>query len=382
MTIIDKYYKIKIDDDKKKEAHTMNEALTLTMNQSFIPEKTNFSKKYFQIFITDNRVKEKTMKNYLTYLKHFAEWIQSNDIHNPSRDDIRSYMRHLDSYISEKTGKPLEITSKQQYFQVVKTFFQFLENENLYENITKGIKSFKVDRKEERKRPFTEEELKTILSSIDRTTQKGKRDFAIILLCITGGLRIIEIQRANIEDLETIDNQCRLWIQGKGKDTKNQYIKVIPEVKEAIEDYLATRQKAKDSEPLFTTTGNKAPNRRIEETSISRLLKTIFKKSGFDSKKLTPHSLRHSSNYILYEITSDIEKVREHSRHSDISTTQIYINHYDRDKNDFEQQIFNQIFKTHTKENRQEIVANINQLNEEDIVKVSEYIRTLKEEKI
>ena len=111
-------------------------------------------------------------------------------------------------------------------------------------------------------------------------------------------------------------------------------------------------------------------------------MKTIFRKSGFDSKKLTPHSLRHSSNYILYQITDDIEKVREHSRHSDISTTQIYINHYDRDKNDFEQQIFNQIFKTKTKECRQEIVADINQLKEEDIVKVSEYIRTLKEEKI
>lgn len=358
----------------------MNGTLTQTMNQSFIPEKQDFSKNYFQIFIRDNRVKEKTMKNYLTYLKHFAEWILQEEIENPTRQDLRRYQDHLDTYISEKTGKPLEITSKQQYFQVVKTFFQFLENENLYKDISKGIKSYKINKTEERKRAFTEDELKTILSSIDRTTQKGKRDFAIILLCITGGLRIIEIQRANIEDLEIIDNQCRLWIQGKGKDTKNQYIKVIPEVREAIEDYLAIRDKKKDCEPLFTSTSNRSKNQRIAETSISRLLKTTFKKSGFDSKKLTPHSLRHSSNYILYEITSDIEKVREHSRHSDISTTQIYINHFDRDKNDFEQQIFNQLFKTKTKEDRQKIIADINQLKEEDIVKVSEYIKTLKEE--
>lgn len=360
----------------------MNEALTLTMNQSFIPNKTKFFKNYFQMFVQDRRLKKKTVNNYMTYLKHFADWIQKNNIHNPSRKDIRDYMKYLDNYVSEKTKKTLEITSKQQYFQVVKTFFQFLENEKLYEDITKGIKSFKVDRKEERRRAFTEDELKTILSSIDRTTQKGKRDFAIILLCVTGGLRVIEVQRANIEDLETINNQCRLWIQGKGKDTKNYYIKIVPEVKEAIEEYLATRQNTKKSEPLFTTTGNKAPNRRIAETSVSRLLKNIFKKSGFDSKKLTPHSLRHSSNYILYQITDDIEKVREHSRHSDISTTQIYINHYDRDKNDFEQQIFNQIFKTKTKERREEIVADINQLKEEDIVKVSEYINKLKEGRI
>ena len=355
----------------------MNEALTI--NQSFIPEKINFSKNYFQIFITDNRVKEKTLKNYLTYLKHFAEWIQDNQISNPTRNDIRQYQKHLDSYISERTGKPLEITSKQQYFQVVKTFFQFLENENLYRDITKGIKSYKVDKTEERRRAFTEEELKTILSSIDRTTQKGKRDFAIVLLCITGGLRTIEIHRANIEDLETIDNQSRLWIQGKGKDTKNQYVKIVPELKKALDDYLATRPKAKDSEPLFTSTSNRSQNNRIAETSISRLLKTIFKDSGFNSKKLTPHSLRHSSNYILYELTEDIEKVREHSRHSNISTTQIYINHFDREKNNFEQEIFNQLYKANTKEERRKIIELINQMKESDIVKVFDYIKQLKE---
>ena len=355
----------------------MNEALTI--NQSFIPEKINFSKNYFQIFITDNRVKEKTLKNYLTYLKHFAEWIQDNQISNPTRNDIRQYQKHLDSYISERTGKPLEITSKQQYFQVVKTFFQFLENENLYRDITKGIKSYKVDKTEERRRAFTEEELKTILSSIDRTTQKGKRDFAIVLLCITGGLRTIEIHRANIEDLETIDNQSRLWIQGKGKDTKNQYVKIVPELKKALDDYLATRPKTKDSEPLFTSTSNRSQNNRIAETSISRLLKTIFKDSGFNSKKLTPHSLRHSSNYILYELTEDIEKVREHSRHSNISTTQIYINHFDREKNNFEQEIFNQLYKANTKEERRKIIELINQMKESDIVKVFDYIKQLKE---
>lgn len=358
----------------------MNEALTI--NQSFIPEKINFSKNYFQIFITDNRVKEKTLKNYLTYLKHFAEWIQDNQISNPTRNDIRQYQKHLDSYISERTGKPLEITSKQQYFQVVKTFFQFLENENLYRDITKGIKSYKVDKTEERRRAFTEEELKTILSSIDRTTQKGKRDFAIVLLCITGGLRTIEIHRANIEDLETIDNQSRLWIQGKGKDTKNQYVKIVPELKKALDDYLATRPKAKDSEPLFTSTSNRSQNNRIAETSISRLLKTIFKDSGFNSKKLTPHSLRHSSNYILYELTEDIEKVREHSRHSNISTTQIYINHFDREKNNFEQEIFNQLYKANTKEERRKIIELINQMKESDIVKVFDYIKQLKEENV
>ena len=359
----------------------MDFGLTQTFNRTFIPEREHFSENYFQIFIKDNRLKEKTIKNYITYLKHFAKWIRDENIHNPSRNDIRAYMKHLDSYISKKTGKPLEITSKQQYFQVVKTFFKFLECEELYKDITKGIKSYKVDRTEERRRAFTDDEVRTILSSINRTTQKGKRDYAILLLCIIGGTRLIEIQRANIEDLEKIDNEGRLWIQGKGKDTKNQYIKIPSEVQFFIDDYLETRPNKKRSEALFTTTGNKAPNKRFDVTSLSRLLKSIFKRAGFDSRKLTPHSLRHSSNMILYKITDDMEKVREHSRHSNISTTQIYINHFDRSKNDFEQQIFNELFKVKTKTERKDMIEIINRMSEEDIVKVSEYIKKIKEEK-
>jgi integrase/recombinase XerD len=365
----------------RKGNNNMNEGLLIS--KAFIPERrTNFSRKYFQIFIKDSRVKPKTMKNYLTYLKPFAEWIAENNISEPTRQDIREFQGYLDSYISEKTGKALETTSKQQYFQVVKTFFKFLQNEDLYRDITEGLKSYKIDKEEERKRAFTTDEIKTILSSLDTTTPKGKRDYAIILLCITGGLRIIEIQRANIEDLELIDNQARLWIQGKGKDTKNQYVKIIPEVAEAIRDYLSTRINPKKSEALFTSTSNRSTNERIAETSISRLLKTIFKKSGFNSRKLTPHSLRHSSSNILYEITSDIEKVREHSRHSDISTTQIYINHYDREKNNFEQQIFNQIFREESEKERKQLLTEVNQCNKEELMKVARYIQTLKEIKL
>ena len=76
-----------------------------------------------------------------------------------------------------------------------------------------------------------------------------------------------------------------------------------------------------------------------------------------------------------------MEKVREHSRHSNISTTQIYINHFDRSKNDFEQQIFNELFKVKTKTERKDMIEIINQMSEEDIVKVSEYIKKIKEEK-
>ena len=360
----------------------MNQALTIETNQSLQKNQFQFKDYFFTTFEKDKRIKEKTLQNYIVYLRHFAEWLFVNDIKNPTRKDIRLYQEHLDNYVSEKTGKHLEETSKQQYFQVVKTFFQFLENEGLYYDISKGIESFKVDRTEERHRAFTEDELQTILNSIDRSTTKGLRDYIMILLCITGGLRIIELQRANIEDLEMIDNQRILYIQGKGQTTKNNYVKIIPELSDLIDEYLATRKDRRPSAPLFTSTSNRSKEQRIAETSISRLFKKIFKDCGFNSRKLTAHSLRHSSNFILYELTEDIEKVREHSRHKDISTTQIYINHQKRSKNNFEQQIYNELFRKDSQKEREEIVLQVNQLSNEELLKVANYMKEIKEEAI
>lgn len=321
-----------------KKVYNMNE---LIQNNQAIKIQSSFSD-LFQMFICDHRISEKTTKNYVTFLKPFILWLSEEDIHEPQRSDIRNYQTHLDSLISGRTGKKLEPTTKQQYFQVVKTFFQFLENENLYPDITKGIKGFKVD-KMERKRPFTEDEIRTIIDSINTRTIKGIRDKAMILLSVENGLRIIEIQRANIEDMETIGNIRRLYIQGKGKTEKTDFVNLSTELSDLIDIYLQSRNGAKGSDALFISTSNRSDG-RIAETSISRLFKTIFKDSGFDSRKLTAHSLRHTSGTLFYEMTGDIYKVQNHQRHSDISSTTIYVHANDRANDYSGQMIHNQIF--------------------------------------
>lgn len=324
-----------------------------------------FQFEYFERFIEFCDVKEKTIENYKTFLKNFAKWLEENEIAEPTREDIKSYKK----YLSEE---PLSIGTKQQYFQAVKVFFKWLSCEGMYKNITEGIKSFKVRTSETQKEAFTEDELQQILSSIDTTTQKGKRDKAMLLLAITGGLRIIEIMRADVGDIQERNRQKVLFIQGKGRDSKDEYIKIIPEVDEAIQDYLNTRQDVKINEPLFTGTSNNGKGTRITETSISRLFKTIFKESGFNSSRLTAHSLRHSSNTLLFKSCSDIYKVQKHARHSQIQTTERYIHTFEREKDTSEQDIFNQLFKKNN--NIDDVIQKLKTLNEEQLQEVKMFI--------
>lgn len=353
------------------------EIQTINPSNVILKNENSFSQSYFEKFINDNRIMKTTQSNYIKYLKYFLQWTISEGIQNPIRDDIRNYQKHLDSIISERTGKHLEETTKQQYFQVVKTFFQFLENENLYSNITKGIKSFKVD-KEERKRPFTEEEIKVIFNSIDKTTEKGKRDSSILLLAVENGLRSIEIERANLEDLETIDNQKRLYIQGKGKTEKNIFVNLSEELSKLLDDYLSTRKPKSNNEPLFTTTGNRNKGKRIERNTISKLFKKIFKQSGFNSKKLTFHSLRHTSGTTFYQITNDTFQVKKHQRHESINSTMIYIHDKEATEDKSGQMIHDYIFKPKEQTIKQSLFTQIESLSEENLVKLNDYIMTLK----
>ena len=199
----------------------------------------------------------------------------------------------------------------------------------------------------------------------------------MILLSLTGGLRIIEMQRANIGDIQTIKGQRVLYIQGKGRDEKDEYIKLIPEVSEALEDYLKERETYKKTDPLFVGTGRRANGERLTIPSISRMIKNVFKDSGYDCDKLTAHSLRHTSNTLLFKSGADLYQVQQHARHSDPKTTEIYIHAVDREKDRSEELIYNQIFNPQEKDIPKKCYEAIQELPKEAQRQILDYIENI-----
>lgn len=334
-------------------------------------------KDYFKRFIEYTETNPKTMKNYKTFLNLFIKYLKEKGIKQPTFETIHDYKVFLNEYRNPDTNKPLSEATKNQYFQAVKHFFKYLSAFGLYNNIAIGFKSFKVDDGRS-KDTFTRNEIRTILSCVDTTTTKGKRDFAMLLLAINGGLRIIEIQRSNIEDIEELHGTKFLYIQGKGRTSKKEKIELQPETQKALEEYLATRPNAKKDEPLFTGTSNNQKGTRITENSISRLFKTILKTSGFDSKRLTSHSFRHTANSILYEETGNLFQTQRFARHKDPKTTEIYIHTQEKEKDHSEAIIFNSIFNENKSEVNKEAMKNqIDNLSNDQLKKLSIYLQTI-----
>ena len=331
-----------------------------------------FNNNLFRRYIEYADVKETTLQGYIVCIRQFAKWMQEQGIRQPQRADIKSYKAHLDN-------RNFTAGTKARYLRCVKHFFKWTASEGLYPNIADNIKGAKVKQDNTKKEAFGEQDIKNILESIDTSNEAGKRNYAMILLSVTCGLRIIEMQRADIEDMQTIKGQRVLYIQGKGHDSKDDYKKLVPEVAQAIDDYLESRENPKRNEPLFAGTGNRAKGGRLTEPSISRIIKNVFIEAGYDCGKLTAHSLRHTSNTLLFKSGADLYTVQQHARHSDPKTTEIYLHVLDKEKAHNEQDIFNQIFRPERKNETEQVMDVLQSMSEEKREKAIQYIMMLQE---
>ena len=287
------------------------------------PQQT-LSLDLFNSFIDYLDTTEKTVRTYKTSLGQFFKYLAAENINKPTREDVIAYRESL-----KETGhKP---TTVQSYITAVKLFFTWTSLNGLYPNIADHVKGAKISH-EHKKDYLTEEQVKNVLAGIDRSTTQGARDYAMIALMVTGGLRDIEVSRANIEDLQTAAKNRVLYIQGKGKDEKADYIILSEDAEEAITEYLKTREGADLAEPLFVSLSNNSTGARLSTRSISGTVKARMKAAGYDSDRLTAHSLRHTAITLSLKAGMKLDEVQEFARHANINTTMIY-NHSLRKEN-------------------------------------------------
>ena len=277
----------------------------------------------FHSFMQYIDVKDKSLETYTRSLKQFFNYITVKGITEPTRQDIVQYRETL------KADK--QPATVQLYMIAVKQFFKWTDKAGIYPNIADNVKGVSVS-KGMKKDYLTTGQVKDVLSRIDTETVKGKRDYAIIALMVTCGLRDIEVSRANVADLRTRQNSTVLYIQGKGKDDRESFVVVPDSLETVIRDYLKAR--GGNSKALFTSNSNHGKGDRLTTRSISRIVKTAMINAGLDSDRLTAHSLRHTAVTQALIAGQTLQEVQQFARHSNINTTLIYAHNLENEKNE------------------------------------------------
>lgn len=307
--------------------------LTLTGQSTQLTNSVQLN--WFDDFFRFVDITEKSIGTYKRALKQFVKWLGLRGISTPQREDIIAFREEL--------KQEHKATTVQTYIVAVRLFFRWTAQKGLYPDIADHIKGAKLN-KEHKKDCLTTKQVKKVLASIDRSTVQGLRDYAILCLMLTGGLRTIEVSRADIEDLRTLGDNTVLYLQGKGRQEKTEYVKIVEEVETAIRTYLKASGSTEPKTPLFKCISNKNVGGRLTTRSISRIVKEALINAGYDSDRLTAHSLRHTTGTLNLKNGGSLEETQQLLRHSNINTTMIYLHHLERLNNKSEERIAKAIF--------------------------------------
>ena len=325
---------------------------------------------------------EKTTATYVTNLRQFLAWMRFAGVVRPAREDVVRYREYLCTEHAairlapeDPAGWAYRTDSRRtvrcrpatvaQYLRSVCQFFRWTAAEGLYPNIADNIHAPRVRTDAHKKEALTPPDVLAIEKSIlaagaekaqaavhaakdaagraARAEEQGRRLHAMYLLAVNAGLRTIELERADVKDLEVRNGRACLYVWGKGRTEADSRKPLAPEVYAAVQDYLSCRSigHAPDT-PLFAATGNRSGGRRMAARTIGRMLKKAMQQAGYDSERITAHSLRHTAGTCIMELSGDLFTTQRYMRHRNPATTEIYL-HNDTEKQEAQlaQELYN-----------------------------------------
>ena len=179
---------------------------------------------------------------------------------------------------------------------------------------------------------LTDAEVKDILRQPDRTTARGKRDYAILLLMLSTGIRRDELCRLKRSDLKR--EKAKVWLYVWGKGGKQRRIPISSrELVTAIWHYWATTPwEPSGGLPLFARVAShpSQPPQPITWETV-RWVVAKYARLAKISKPIHPHSLRHTFITRTLQRSGDLVAVKALAGHSSIRSTEVYL-HTDEER--------------------------------------------------
>jgi integrase/recombinase XerD len=221
--------------------------------------------------------------------------------------------------------RKVAIRTRNQRLAVLKTFFSYL----LTQDITRADQYGKVALIAAKRGPsrpmayLTENEVEAILMSVNRSTDQGCRDYAILILLYNTGARVQEVCDLKISDIRL---KTPLTVTLTGKGNKTRHVPLWDGTRQAIEDYLDIREVKDPSECLFVGKRGEPLSRfGIRYLVQARVSEAAKQCSTLAKKDIGPHTFRHTTGMHLLQSGVDLAVIQSWLGHADMNTTHNYI---------------------------------------------------------
>ena len=263
----------------------------------------------------------KTAENYTLYLERFIAFTNDIQVDKITSEIIRKYRLWLNRYKNDN-GQELSQITQGYHLIALRSFLVYCSKRDIPTLTPEKIELPKVRKKQV---TFLDgDELLRLIDMVDVQTVIGLRDRAILELLFSSGLRVSELTNLNRDHINL--KRGEFMVRGKGQ--KDRPVFVSPEATEWLAEYLKTRQD--DATPLFIRYSGvaqdsdaKGEHLRLSPRSVQRMVAHYALAAGI-TKKVSPHTLRHSFATDLLMNGADLRSVQSMLGHSNIATTQVY----------------------------------------------------------
>ena len=280
-------------------------------------------KQFFKFLENDKKVSQNTLQSYKRDLEQFKTYLVLNEkkYNKIKQDDLKEYLKYL---VEDQNKKPSTIS---RMIASIRSFYQYgIKNDKIKVDPTENIQSPKI----EKKAPsiLTSEEVDLLLEQPGTSDLKGIRDKAMLEFAYATGMRVTEIISLNIEDINIEQGTvtCKNGNKQRSIPLGKMALNAVKEYINGARDVLVKTDKEK---ALFVNLNGK----RLTRQGFWKIIK-YYKEQANITKEITPHVLRHSFATHLLQNGADLKSIQTMLGHSDISSTQVYMQFQDDGLND------------------------------------------------
>ena len=274
-------------------------------------------KLFLEFLKNDKRLSENTLQSYRRDVTQFENYINQNnmDYLTVTEEDIKKYLESLD-----KMNKKTSTISRN--LASIRSYYQFLmRTKKVSEDPTEKISSPKI----EKKAPsiLSSQEIELLLEQPNNIDLKGIRDKAMLEFAYATGMRVTEIISLNIDDVNLEEGYVTCKSTSKQRSIPLGSLSLVA-LKEYIEKARPVIIKDDKTKSLFVNINGK----RLTRQGFWKIVK-YYKEQAHITKEITPHVLRHSFATHLLQNGADLKAIQTMLGHSDISSTQVYMQFQD-----------------------------------------------------
>lgn len=274
-------------------------------------------KNFLEFIKSDKKLSKNTLESYQRDILQYQEYLEEKKINykQVNNENVLGYLDYL-------KGLDKKASTISRHLASIRLFYQYLlKNKIVKEDPTKGIQSPKI----EKKAPsvLSSQEVSLLLEQPNGEGLKSIRDKAMLEVAYATGMRVTEIISLNVSDIDIESSLVTCKNENKQR--------IIPLGKlslSALKEYMTIARpnmiKDDNETALFVNVNGK----RLTRQGFWKIIK-FYKEQAHITKDITPHVLRHSFATHLLQNGADLKSIQTMLGHSDISSTQVYMQFQD-----------------------------------------------------